>query len=375
MRYYLRGLSGLPPDEGLLRLASRRMEIKQHAVAGETNMKKITVCLALCAVVFFATLLAGCSNKKSDKPVYVFVPKCESIFFMQLFNDGFKAGCEECGVESLFRGSDVTTAESQISILSQLQAQGVAGIVVDANDPDALQPALSAAMQSGITVISADSAVNKDSRLTHVQAVRPEDVGRTLIQAAYEMIGGHGGIAILSATAQTAIQNEWIAWMRRELEENPEKYKDTPLVKVAYGDDEPIKSTSEAQALLKDPSIKIIIAPTTVGMLATGKVLQDKHSEVKLTGLGLPSEMAPFIRSGVCPWMYLWNPIDQGKLSAFVLHALREGKITGKAGETFSAGSFGEKTVSAADDGGTEVVLGAPFRFDMSNIAEWQSKL
>ena len=112
------------------------------------------------------------------------------------------------------------------------------------------------------------------------------------IQAAYEMVDGNGGIAVLSATAQATNQNLWIEWMKKELEENPEKYANTPLVKVAYGDDDPTKSTSETQALLTDSSIKVIIAPTTVGMLAAGKVLQDKQSDVKLTGLGLPSEMA-----------------------------------------------------------------------------------
>ena len=53
--------------------------------------------------------------------------------------------------------------------------------------------------------------------------------------------------------------------------ENPEKYANTPLIKVAYGDDDLTKSTSETQALLTDSSIKVIIAPTAVGMLAAGK--------------------------------------------------------------------------------------------------------
>ena len=192
------------------------------------------------------------------------------------------------------------------------------------------------------------------------------------IQAAYEMVDGNGGIAVLSATAQATNQNLWIEWMKKELEENPEKYANTPLIKVAYGDDDPTKSTSETQALLTDSSIKVIIAPTTVGMLAAGKVLQDKQSDVKLTGLGLPSEMAPFIEDGTCPWMYLWNPVDIGYLSGYTMDALVKGTITGDVGGSFNAGDLGEKKITEAADGGTEVMLGDPFKFDTENIAEWK---
>ena len=159
---------------------------------------------------------------------------------------------------------------------------------------------------------------------------------------------------------------------KKNRKKNPEKYANTPLVKVAYGDDDPTKSTSETQALLTDSSIKVIIAPTTVGMLAAGKVLQDKQSDVKLTGLGLPSEMAPFIEDGTCPWMYLWNPVDIGYLSGYTMDALVKGTITGDVGGSFNAGDLGEKKITEAADGGTEVMLGDPFKFDTENIAEWK---
>ena len=278
--------------------------------------------LGLTAIIG-ATMMAGCgggggsttsqsSDGSSASGTYAFVAKDVQNPYMQKVYDGFEKACKEIGAEPLYKGPEAATPEKQIEIINQLVAQNVAGIAIAANDADALQPALTEAMDAGIKVISLDSAVNKDSRQTHIQQADPEKIGRGLIQAAYEMVDGNGGIAVLSATAQATNQNLWIEWMKKELEENPEKYANTPLVKVAYGDDDPTKSTSETQALLTDSSIKVIIAPTTVGMLAAGKVLQDKQSDVKLTGLGLPSEMAPFIEDGTCPWMYLWNPVDIG---------------------------------------------------------------
>ena len=338
--------------------------------------------LGLTAIIG-ATMMAGCgggggsttsqsSDGSSASGTYAFVAKDVQNPYMQKVYDGFEKACKEIGAEPLYKGPEAATPEKQIEIINQLVAQNVVGIAIAANDADALQPALTEAMDAGIKVISLDSAVNKDSRQTHIQQADPEKIGRGLIQAAYEMVDGNGGIAVLSATAQATNQNLWIEWMKKELEENPEKYANTPLIKVAYGDDDPTKSTSETQALLTDSSIKVIIAPTTVGMLAAGKVLQDKQSDVKLTGLGLPSEMAPFIEDGTCPWMYLWNPVDIGYLSGYTMDALVKGTITGDVGGSFNAGDLGEKKITEAADGGTEVMLGDPFKFDTENIAEWK---
>ncbi|MBQ7160091.1 MAG: substrate-binding domain-containing protein [Clostridia bacterium] len=350
-------------------------------------MKKI-IALLLVALMAF-TVLASCgktetpvdSGKSNDttkpddtkKLTYAFIAKDVQNPYMQKVYEGFETACKEVGAEPLYKGPEAATPEKQIEIINPLVAQGIDGIAIAANDADALQPALTEAREAGIKVISLDSAVNAASRITHIQQADPEKIGRGLIQAAYEMVNGEGGIAILSATAQATNQNLWIEWMKKELDENADKYAKTPLVKIAYGDDDPTKSTSETTALLTDPSIKVIIAPTTVGMLAAGKVLQDKKSEVKLTGLGLPSEMAPFIEDGTCPWMYLWNPIDIGYLAAYTMAGLSDGTVTGAAGEIVKAGTLGEKSIVAAADGGTEVMLGDPFKFDAENIAEWKT--
>ncbi len=287
---------------------------------------------------------------------------------------GFKAGIEEQGFQAILRAPDQPTAEAQIQILEQLISQKVAAICIVGNDKDALQPVLTKAKNAGIKVFSLDSGVNPASRLTHVNQADSEKIGRTLIQAAYDMCGGKGEIAILSATSQATNQNLWIDYMKKELTDP--KYANVKLVKVAYGDDIRDKSVSEAEGLLQSfPNLKVIIAPTTVGIAAAGKVLTDKGlgGKVFLTGLGLPSEMATYIENGVCPYMFLWNPIDVGYLGAYTATALVSGKITGAVGDKFKAGRLGDYTITKAPDGGTEVLLGPPFKFDKANIADWKT--
>jgi rhamnose transport system substrate-binding protein len=287
---------------------------------------------------------------------------------------GFKTGIEEQGFQAILRAPDQPTAEGQIQIIEQLISQKVAAICIVGNDKDALQPVLTKAKNAGIKVFSLDSGVNPASRLVHVNQADSAKIGSTLVEAAYAMSGGSGDIAILSATSQATNQNLWIDFMKKDLMDP--KYANLHLVKIAYGDDLRDKSVSEAEGLLASfPNLKVIIAPTTVGIAAAGKVLTDKGlgGKVFLTGLGLPSEMATYIESGVCPYMFLWNPIDVGYLGAYVGTALVKGMITGAVGEKFTAGRLGKYTITQAPDGGTEVLLGPPFKFDKSNIEDWKS--
>jgi len=286
--------------------------------------------------------------------------------------EGFKNAVEELGAEAILKAPDQPTAEAQIAMIEELIAQKVAVIAMVGNDKDALEPALKKAMAAGIKVLSLDSGVNAASRMVHINQADPERIGRVEVQAISEMIGGEGEIAVLSATSQATNQNAWIEWMKEELKDP--KYAKVKLVKVAYGDDLRDKSVSEMEGLLKTyPKLKGVIAPTTVGIAAAGKVITDKNlkGKVFLTGLGLPSEMAEYIDSGVCTGMYLWNPLDVGYLAGYAADALVKKTITGKVGDKITAGKLGEKVV-IADGDGTQIMLGDPFNFDASNIADWK---
>ena len=336
-------------------------------------MKKRVLLMSIIIVMIAATLFAaGVQEGAKERHAFVFKNTGNSYGEKQM--SGFEDGIVEQGFEAILRAPDLPTAEAQIQIIEQLISQNVTSITITGNDFDALEPVMKNAMAAGITVLSADSAVNPASRKTHINQADSEMIGRTLIRAAFDMAGGSGQIAILSATSQASNQNLWIEWMKKELEDP--KYKNIQLVRVAYGDDLRDKSVAETEALLRTyPNLKVIIAPTTVGIAAAGKVITDKNLQGKvfITGLGLPSEMAEYIENGACPYMFLWNPIDVGYLSAYAATAVASGKITGKVGDKFSAGRLGEFVVTQASDGGTEVLLGPPFRFDPSNIAEWKT--
>ena len=359
-------------------------------------MKK-KILSAILSIAMVATLLVGCGAKeeapaaadapaaateeKAEAPAasgagtYALVTKSAGNPFNEKEAEGFQQAVEAMGGTAIIQHPEAATADAQITVIQSLISQGVDSICIAANDENALQAALEDAVAAGIKVCSVDSTVNVASRAVHVNQAGVTQIGQCLTDAVYDLTGGEGQWAIVSATSQAANQNAWIDSMK-EIMAGDSKYSKLELVEVAYGDDEPQKSTDVTQALLTNyPDLKVICAPTTVGIAAAAKVLQDQKSSVKLTGLGLPSEMAEYIGADdahSCPYMFLWNPIDLGRLGAYTSAALVNGDITGAAGEKFTAGDMGEYEIVTAGDGGTEIILGQPFAFTPENIEEWK---
>ncbi|MCD8327369.1 MAG: substrate-binding domain-containing protein [Lachnospiraceae bacterium] len=336
-------------------------------------MKKLLILLLVSALI-----LSGCSMNRTsadDGPVYALVTKAQGNTYNEMMAQGFQEVIEQAGGNCLIYNPQETTAEEQIQILQSLVSQGVDSITVAANDADALTDVLQSAMKQGIVVSSVDSDVNVESRQIFVNQAAAETIARALAEAVYEICGGEGQWAILSATSQATNQNAWIRAMRSVLEE--EKYQNLRLVDIVYGDDDEEISREMTQKLLEEyPDLKVICAPTVIGLEAVAQVLTEHPElETKATGLGLPSVMAEYIEgeNPVCPCMFLWNPVDLGRLAAYVSLALVNGELTGIAGEEFEAGDMGVFQVEEDESGALQVVLAWPLKFDTANIGEWKS--
>ena len=337
-------------------------------------MKKI-LAFVLVAVMAIA-VFASCSQSGGSVE-YALVTKAAGNAYNEKEAEGFEAAMKELGITSyIVKHPEKATVDAQIQVINSLIAQGVKSIAIAANDANALSATLAAAKAKGIKILTLDSDVAVADRLTFCNQAGVQEVGKALLDAVYDIAGGEGEYAILSATSQATNQNAWIAAMEA-IAKSDSKYEKLTLVEVAYGDDEPQKSTDQTQALLtKYPNLKVICAPTTVGVAAAAKVLQDKKSSVKLTGLGLPSEMAEYIGADAdhsCPYMFLWNPIDLGKLAAYASVALVKGEIDGTVGGTFKVGDKTYTLTAVEGTTASEIILGPPFKFDPSNIEEWKT--
>jgi len=290
------------------------------------------------------------------------------------FFDACRDGAEEAAkamgdVSIIYQGPATPTAEGQIEIIDSLIAQKVDGIVISANDKDALIPITKKALSKGIKVISFDSGISPGGRLVDLVPSETPLIGKQQVELIGALIGYQGEIAILSATSQATNQNAWIDVMKKELSSNA-KYSKMKLDAVVYGDDLSDKSYREAMGLFESyPNLKGIIAPTTVGVAAAGKAITDKGliGKVQLVGLGLPSEMKAYVDNGACKQFALWNPVDLGYTATYITFDLIKKQITGKQGDVAKAGRMGDIKIGANGS----AVMGLPFVFNKDNVEKF----
>jgi rhamnose transport system substrate-binding protein len=336
-------------------------------------------------VAVMATALAACGGGsgsssssaatgtavKSGLTVY-YIPKDTQNPYEVLADKGGQDALKELGGKVVVSSGTADTAAAQIpSIQAAIQAHADA-IVIAGNDPSALCPSLKQAQTAGIKVVSFDSDVTCPDHLFINQA-DTKTIGTSEVDLLVKQMGTDTGqIAILSAAASATNQNAWIDAMKGQIKA---KYPNLDLVTTVYGNDDPATSLTVLQGLLAAyPNLKGIISPTTVGISTAAQYFSthpDVASRITLTGLGLPSQMKSYVKSGVVKGFELWNPSDLGYLAGYAAANLASGTTSLKDGGTFKAGRLGTYKIAAGDKGAFSVVLGPPTIFDANNIDQF----
>jgi rhamnose transport system substrate-binding protein len=311
---------------------------------------------------------AGGMKRAAGYKVFL-IPKFVGIPVFTQNNLGAKQAAKELGDTVTYNGPTEASAAKQVPFIDNAVRQGYNAIIISGDDPNAVAPALKRAMAKGVKVISYDADVAPDARDLYVSPPSAKDIGFFQVEWLGSQIGYKGKIAILSAAPTAANQNTWIKFMKQALKQS--KYKGMQLVKVAYGNDNDTKSAQETQGLLQAyPDLKGIIAPTTVGVAAAARVLQQAHQcgKVALTGLGLPSQMRSYIKAGCAKKVGLWDEFKFGYVAQYAAHAILAGKLSGKAGSSFTAGKLGKRTVGP----NKTVIFDKPLVFTKATVDKYK---
>jgi len=325
--------------------------------------------VAVAAVAVGLVATTGTAGTRADHFKIFMLPKTTSIPLFTQNAIGARRAAKELGDTLTYNGPTDVSGPKQVPFIDNAARQGYNAIVISTPDPNAVAPALKRAAAKGVKVVSFDGDTAADSRTIFVAPSTNSLIGAYEVQWIAQQIGFKGEFAILSATPTSPNQNTWIKFMKVELKKA--KYKNMKLVKIAYGNDNPTDSAKQTQALVQAyPNLKGIIAPTSVGIQAAAQELQQegKCSTIALTGLGLPNDMRKYVKAGCANKFGLWDEQALGYLSTYVTHYVIQGKLTGKLGQTFKAGSLGKFTVAESDGNKPVVVLGPPLAFTPQNI-------
>jgi len=310
---------------------------------------------------------AGTSSSKAANLAITFLPKNLGNAYFDTSDKGGKKAIDELGGKYAEVGPAAAAPDAQVQYINTLTQQGVGGIDVSANDKAAICDALQSAMTAGIKVVTYDSDTNPECRNLFINQATADGIAKVEVDMIAKQIGDSGEIAILSASANATNQNAWIDLMKTQLASGHPNIK---LVDTVYGNDDDQTSFDKTAGLLSaHPNLKGIISPTTVGITAAARYLSTSSAKGKvfLTGLGTPNQMRQYVKDGTVTEFALWNPADLGYLAAYATAALIKGDITGKTGDTFTAGTLGKFTVGANNT----VLLGDPYKFNKDNIDQF----
>jgi len=280
------------------------------------------------------------------------LPKFLGILPFDQANQGAEEAAAELQNPTKFDFVGPTAENSvagQIEFVTNAPTGGYKVVMLSNNSGDQIVPAVEAANTAGTKVVTWDSPIpDGTGEAFFVAQVDFTETGKVMADMALNILGAEGGkFAILSASPDAANQNAWIAAMQEVLKDPA--YAKLELLEIVYGDDQSEKSYEQAQALIsKYPDMKLIMAPTSVGIVSAAKALQDEGlcDSVKVSGLGVPAEMVEYTMNGCAPEFALWSFVDLGYLTYYASYMLATGQIQGVEGETFVAGRLGEYTIT-----------------------------
>jgi rhamnose transport system substrate-binding protein len=265
------------------------------------------------------------------------------------------------------------SAVTQISIVADATAQGVDAIMMTNNSVNHIVPALKAAHDKGINVVTWDFPVpSAEGEDIYVAQVDFSTTGRVMADLAFNILGPDGGkFAIRSTTPDNPTQNAWIKGFEEALKDP--KFAKFEQVDIAYGNDEPESSYNRALALVaKHADLKLIMAPASIAIVAAAKAMRDRNlcGKVKVSGLGVPSEMRAYVLNSCSPQFALWSFFDLGYLAYYTAYLLASDAIKAEEGQQFAAGRMGTYTLTKDPNRphGLRVVMGPWTLYDKTNI-------
>lgn len=310
----------------------------------------------------------GAPDLSGKEITLVDIPKLVGIGYFAATTEGMRQAAEELGnVKVSTDGPTEANIDDQITFIDNYVTQGVSGILFAANDPVAIAPVLKKALAAGIHVIGYDANSQPDAREWFVNQAEFNGIGKSMIDAMATEIGEDGAFAIVTSTFTTPNQARWIAEMQAY---QAACHPNMKWLETVEAQEDNNLSFNQASTLINKygDEMKGIFGMTSVATPATAEAVTQAGlcGKVSVVGLATPNAMRPYVESDCVKSVVLWNPIDLGYAAVHAMRAAADGKLTAESKE-LEAGRLGKLQVV----NGSEILLGAPFIYDKSNIGEF----
>jgi ABC-type sugar transport system substrate-binding protein len=331
------------------------------------------------ALVTSAAVLVGCKPSASSSDggtpssaapggkqlTIAFMPKSKGNGYFIACKQGAEAAAKDLNVKLLYDGPTEPDPAKQNEIVETWITRGVDVIAAACENREGISTALRKAQQKGIKVITYDADALPDARSFFVNQATPEGIGNALMDEAARLLGSEGEYAIISASLTAG---NMIEWQKAIEKRNAEKYPRMKRAALRPCDDLKDKAFAEATAIMNaNPNVKLIMAICSPAVPGAAEAVKQagKVGQVRVIGLGLPSENKRYVKDGVTDTVILWKVQDLGYLAIEAASALAKGDL--KSGAT----TFKSKRAGEVEIQGDNILLGKPFLFTKENIDQF----
>ncbi len=301
---------------------------------------------------------------ETKKPLVGMIPKYTSDPYFTAIRQGAEEACKECGFDLLFDGPANQDVTAQTNIVDRMIRQKVDALSICASDPSALAPAAKRAAAKGIKVSSWDSDLDPSARPVFLNMTQFEDMGETITDMmARATEGGKGDFLLVTNSFTSTNMNNWRSVIKAYA---AKKYPDMHIKAELTGDADLEKSKNVTLNYLRaNPNTRGVIVIDGIAAVGAAEAVDQLglRGKVPVAGIGVPSNIRPYIKSGTVTEAVLWSPVDLGYGAIYVTKAQLDNTLDAKKGFV-DAGRLG-KMKFIADD---VVLLGPPTIFTKDNI-------
>lgn len=257
--------------------------------------------------------------------------------------------------------------DDQIAFIDNYITQGVNGILFAANDPVAIAPVLTRALEAGIHVVGYDANSLPEAREWFVNQAEFNGIAKAMIDSLAAEKGDDASFGIVTSTFTTPNQARWIAEMQAYQEKC---YPNMTWLETLEAQEDNVLSQSQATTLINKygEDLDGIFGMTSVATPASAEAVTQAGlcGQVAVVGLATPNAMKPYVESECVKSVVLWNPVDLGYAAVYVMRAVVDGTLTPES-TSVEAGRLGELQIV----NGSEVLLGPPFIYNLENINDF----
>ncbi|MEA4964338.1 MAG: substrate-binding domain-containing protein [Oscillospiraceae bacterium] len=283
-------------------------------------MKKLIALLL--SILMLTTVLTGCGDRnenvktettaanssdtgtaapaaaKSNETYYYICP-LSNLEYWQAHKAGLEDACAELGVTAKFVGDDGLDVDAMCAVIeTALNDPNCAGIVMQANFPDAYEPYVKQAKEKGIPVCYQTVDGVKDSARLCFLGTDYVEYGKIMMQQAAEATGGKGNVIYSNNLSAGSASVEDIT---NGIHEEIENWPDMKIVsEIDDTSDAAVAATKIGAALLANDGVSAVIGGQSVSAVGAVTAIKEagKSDDVKVISIDRDSATLEYIQNG-----------------------------------------------------------------------------